>query len=414
MIRSTFAMTLTFSTFAPLGCLSVLDLETDGVETELQCELVACCVDRHDNKARPVRNPEPGDIVFSEVMANPGVADDEDGEWVEFHIRPDLVGSFDLNNLEFGRLGQTQHVTLSPALSDVPIEDMVECLEFFGKDEYVVLGRPGGWETVGLESEIVEVFDFALPNDTPETVLYLRSDTTGLDIQSTYLVSPGAAWSRDESADEWCFSTTTYTGDGLPGENDFGTPGFSNSSCDDQCESSDGVVRDIRRPEVGQLVITEFRADPPGDDRDGVEWLEIYNGGDTDVDLDGLRLYGPDSETFEAFISNTCLEVAAGGHVIVASKPVLGGLTPIYVLDPETNIVNETGALRIHGSEMDSEPLVCVQWGEVDDEHGYASTLDPMFYQSQDGPLCIMANDVEAQWCYTEGSPGAMNEPCPD
>ena len=40
----------------------------------------------------------------------------------------------------------------------------------------------------------------------------------------------------------------------------------------------------------GELVITEFMADPAGPDGDGIEWFEVHNPGGAAIDLEGIGL----------------------------------------------------------------------------------------------------------------------------
>ena len=100
-----------------------------------------------------------------------------------------------------------------------------------------------------------------------------------------------------------------------------------------ECLGDEGV-RAIESPTVGDLVITEFLANPESTDS-GKEWFELYVavGGDTgddrvSVDLNGLEIgrLAWDGETrsgwdrFDTLESIDCLSVAAGDWLLFAQS----------------------------------------------------------------------------------------------
>ncbi|NJL19373.1 MAG: lamin tail domain-containing protein, partial [Bdellovibrionaceae bacterium] len=273
-------------------------------------------------------------------MANPSVHGDEIGEWVELRVNPKIERSVDLNNVEFGRVDESS-IVLSPVSAGEAEEDMPDCLAF-AAGERVVLARSGGWTIAGLEPAIDAIFPFTLVNYTTDARLFVRCEATGLASKTTYAVSPGASWSRDETTGSWCLSTTPYTPSMVPGEADLGTPGAENDRCEARC-LDDGEWRPIEQPGAGQLALTEFMANPVGDDDEVAEWFELYNLGDAAVDLNGLHVSTTGDEAFEVLVNEGCLSVAPGAHVVVANQPDVGGAPPDFMLDPNTRITNDFG-----------------------------------------------------------------------
>jgi hypothetical protein len=113
-----------------------------------------------------------------------------------------------------------------------------------------------------------------------------------------------SATSNDLQA-SWCPSSTAF------GDGDLGTPGAANDSCsakmagetgDSVVDTSDSAAADTgtdtggpdsagSAPNVGQLIITEFMADPSAVADDQGEWVELRNiTGDTTLDLGGMHL----------------------------------------------------------------------------------------------------------------------------
>jgi hypothetical protein len=78
------------------------------------------------------------------------------------------------------------------------------------------------------------------------------------------------------------------------------------------------------KPAAGQLVITEFLANPAGTATgvDGMqEWFEIQNTGGTAFDLNGLGLKG-NAATINTITSGDCKSVAPSGFALFAHNTV--------------------------------------------------------------------------------------------
>lgn len=192
--------------------------------------------------------------------------------------------------------------------------------------------------------------------------------------------------SENSSADEWCLATAASA------NGDLGTPGEENSSCTTGARPSAPAQRgpraasaDASAPGAGDVVITEFLADPGAVDDASGEWVELTNVSGVDLDLSGCSLsdYGRNTVTFA---DGTTL--AAGARLVVgrsADATANGGLAVdvetgadftlnnnVYFLTPDTEdteaIFSEMVAVGTTGSGIEmglegaslalSEPLL--------------------------------------------------------
>ena len=177
--------------------------------------------------------------------------------------------------------------------------------------------------------------------------------------------------SNNSSAEDWCLATTASV------SGDLGTPGAENDACTSGARPSApasrparGASADASAPGAGDVVITEFLADPGAVDDSGGEWVELTNVAETDLDLSGCSLsdYGRNAVTFA---DGTVL--AAGARLVVgrsADPSLNGGLTVdvetgadftlnnnLYFLTPETEdteaIFSEMVAVGTSGSGIE-------------------------------------------------------------
>lgn len=154
-------------------------------------------------------------------------------------------------------------------------------------------------------------------------------------------VTPGTAWQLDpdlasasgnDDASAWCASTEAY------GSTDTGTPGAANHACAAALFMPDTGDTDLPRDTGGEgsgpqgsgdVLITEFMADPV-DVEDGLgEWVELTNFSGEDLQLDGCALQDDDANSF-TFPDGTTLP--AGGRLVVARSDQ-GGVSADVVID---------------------------------------------------------------------------------
>lgn len=135
--------------------------------------------------------------------------------------------------------------------------------------------------------------------------------------------------SDNATAEAWCLATSASA------SGDLGTPGAENTACDGAARPSAPAPRasaTAGTPGAGDVVITEFLADPGAVDDASGEWVELTNATDQDLDLSGAVLTdgGRNSVTFPDGTT-----IAAGGTLLVGRSgdaEVNGGL----VMDVET------------------------------------------------------------------------------
>ena len=162
-------------------------------------------------------------------------------------------------------------------------------------------------------------------------------------------IEPGKAWQLDPSAmsatgnDDpaaWCASTELY------GAKDSGTPGQANHACPAPPRPDTGP-RDTGLPVdtgydgpvpdgAGDVLITEFMADPVGVEDSLGEWVELSNASGEDLRLDGCALADDDGNLF-AFPAGITLQ--AGGRLLVARSDA-GGVVPDVVIDAGFSLNN--------------------------------------------------------------------------
>ncbi len=173
------------------------------------------------------KKPEPGDMIFTEFMVNPQVAEDEQGEWVELFNTSgysiDVGGyyfqdnDYDLYILEGPIVVAAGDYLVLCASLDIDLNGGVPCDAWFKRDS----------EGDGL----------ALANG-PDEIMLVRPDGVEIDrveYDDTWYL-PGIAigvnplYQDGEGNDDlshWCHQTTVISSGGEPG-----TPGQVNDSCE--------------------------------------------------------------------------------------------------------------------------------------------------------------------------------------
>jgi hypothetical protein len=149
-------------------------------------------------------------------------------------------------------------------------------------------------------------------------------------------IEPGRAWQLDPASlsatandlpSAWCASTEVY------GASDTGTPGAANHACpgaprpdtDEPGDSGDtGPVPD----EAGEIVITEFLADPVDVEDTLGEWIELTNVTSEDLLLDGCVLADDDINRW-TFPAGTV--IPALGRLVVARSDQGGVLADVLI-----------------------------------------------------------------------------------
>jgi hypothetical protein len=348
--------------------------------------------------ARDIVAPQVGDLVFDEFLANP-TSTDTDREWFEVAVTRDV----DLNGLEVGKTPGT--VDLKVSALDCIKATAGSVLLFAQSNDPLVNG--------GLPAPD-QLFDFSLVNSNGSLFLGYASQvldqitwTSSYDGASTGLDPTLLTPTDNDNPANWCEAVDTY---GTAGN--LGTPKAANPSCGivppGQCLEG-GVARDKVPPQAGQLVITEFLANPTGTDTNK-EWFEVLT--TADVDLNGLEL-GKVVDTVAMTVpEGDCLHFAAGSYILFGqtTDPATKGGLP--TVDEDINFtINNRGSLLFEG--LGGVVLDQVDYTSVSD--GASTSLSPDHLNPTD-------NDDPLNWCpgvdaYGTngdfGTPRAANPACP-
>jgi hypothetical protein len=382
---------------------------TPGSDNDCQPIVVGQC--NEGGKLRNAVAPGPGDLVITEVMPSPAKASDATGEWFEAKVMNDV----DLNGVGLDRAGDNG---IKP-----DILTSSDCIHARA-GSYVVFARSnlpaanGGIAT----ASILGTFKFSIVAGTPtapgdveivagttvvDSVSWTRS-TTGKSLQlDPDLIDPAA----NDTESNFCSATAAY------GLGDLGSPGMENSQCTTlpapgTCD--DGAVRAIVKPAAGQLVISEFLANPAnvaGASDAQREWFEITNTGRAAFDLNELtvgRIGGAGAPVQSA----RCISVPPGGFAVFArsTDAMANGMLPSVHATFKFGLVDTSGDLQVSdGATL----LDAIRWTSV--TSGVSKQLDPAHLSAAD-------NDVATNFCpgtalygdmTNKGTPGAANAPCP-
>jgi hypothetical protein len=343
----------------------------------------------------------PGDLVITEIMANPA-GNDEGKEW--FEIFNASKTEIDLSGVKVSAGRADGSGELFHVISKAKIQ----------AGQYFVLG--------GI-----------LPDVKPEFVNYaygadlgsLRNSNGRISVECGNSILDRAVYGdlldgvskefdgsgvpdalTNDNLEAWCDATIEYE----PGS--FGTPGAPNEPCGGSSQNTcndGGTKRDVVAPQPGDLFIAEFMADPDGVSDTFGEWFEIYveNG----IDLNGLELGTVPGTVKMKVNSADCLAVPAKSYVLFART-----------LESSTNGGLPTPDVQFNFGLSNSGPGLFVGYdGQILDALTYSSSwagastsLDPTKFSPAD-------NDVASNWCKAKdaygttgnlGTPKAANPSC--
>lgn len=177
---------------------------------------------------RRIDRPGPGELVITEVMANPS-GDETSREWFEVSVHGDL----DLNDLSFGR----EVGTLDVGLVELTVETGEACVEVASGLILLFARSANGAVNGGIAPDYT--FGFALtPNTDPRLFVSsggdvadsvdLSATTDGKAQQLDAALGAGSNFNGAGDNDDltkWCDAVGTYD------EVDTGSPGLANHVC---------------------------------------------------------------------------------------------------------------------------------------------------------------------------------------
>ncbi|MCR9161045.1 MAG: lamin tail domain-containing protein [Nannocystaceae bacterium] len=398
------------------------------------CLLAAACSDdsaRGGGAGECVASLLPGDLVISELMINPD-GSDQGNEWIEIYNPTgeeiELSGAllrFRRQNGEGEKLHRIEDLTVGAGdyivLGDREPDALPDHVDYgYGDDLGQGLSNSDGEVSIGCGTSAVDIASYIFGKQGPQ---FEAPDNASWTFDGTR--EPDAISNDDVSS--WCDAVSIYQPE-VPGDDPIpaalGTPGAPNDPCyserPTECNDA-GTARAVDPPGPGDIVITEYMADPRGPlDEDGKatvsddngEWIEIYV--DADVDLNGLALSKLGDEDDPYIIGSVdCIPATRGSYYVFArsSNPAVNGGLPTVDFEFDFSLTNAsdngTGLSVSWGGEI----LDSVTW--TSSPTGAASQLDPMF-------LGADRND-ESAFCEAEfpygggdlGTPGEANPRCP-
>ncbi|PTL80070.1 hypothetical protein DAT35_31090 [Vitiosangium sp. GDMCC 1.1324] len=179
------------------------------------------CLSPRMGTSRSLSRPRPGDLVLTEVMADPKAVADTSGEWVEVYALRDV----DLNGVILANEGSGRAV-----LGDS------RCLELRA-GSYGVLARNGDSTVNGGLPPVLGTFSFGLSNSPEAHALRLSLNEVLLDeVSWMSAATPGVSRqldpalrdsARNDAPESFCLTPK----DVRYGLGDWGTPGAENRPC---------------------------------------------------------------------------------------------------------------------------------------------------------------------------------------
>ena len=365
----------------------------------------ATCLPPGAVSPREVQSPRPGELIITEVMANPR-GDDTVGEWLEVRATVPV----DLNGLTVGtdtsgtRLESERCLSLAAGESALLAHrrepevngGLPEPLATFSVD----LRNAGGVVAVRAGSVLI---DSALYGPAQDGVATQVSAPLTADAKS-----------NDVTA-SWCAATEAYGDKG-----NLGTPGRTNRVCTATdagtaqagcIDRTTGQTRALRTPTVGSLVLNEFMADPAAVPDAQGEWVEVL--ALREVDLNGVTLANESGSS--VLESPLCLSMKAGGFAVLARSDdaSLNGGLPSVLGTFAFGLGNSAGAhvlkLSAQGTVLDSVAFTNAA------SAGVSSQLDARVRDAA-------GNDAAGAFCPTpagvtygtgdRGTPGRENRTC--
>jgi hypothetical protein len=274
----------------------------------------------------------------------------------------------------------------------------------------------------GIPNPIAGTFNFSLIDGTAAAPgdVRLMAGTNVIDAVTwtstrsakSHALDPDFTNANDnDSESNFCDGATAF------GMGDLGSPGAANPQCmgstAGMCDDG-GTLRAIVKPAAGQLVITEFLANPAnvtGFTDAQREWFEIKNTGTTSFDLNELGL-ARTGGTANVILATACKPVPAGAFALFArsNDPAVNAMLPAVDATFTFSMVDTTGNIEVRDG---ATVLDVITYPSV--TSGVSKALDPDFETAT-------GNDTITNFCpgvsgygdmSNKGTPKAQNPQCP-
>ncbi len=266
-----------------------------------------------DGRWRARRDPGPGEVAVTEVMADPGGAD-AGREWLE--LRSLAAGPVDLGGLSLGvasegrergpwPLADAACLPLAPGAARLLAGEAVEAPPEALITRLSALALYNAAQTLTLSAPEAPVDEARLPAPPTGRALGVGD-------------GPGAAARNDDPA-AWCAQRLVLA------DGDRGTPGRANDPCGAVCLDPELDWRPWRVPAPGDLALVALGQGEAGD------WVTVQALG-ADVDANGLWLTQENAQGHRRawrLAARHCLALAPGARLRIGA----GGLAVEPVLD---------------------------------------------------------------------------------
>ncbi len=335
---------------------------------------------------------EPGDVVVTEVQANPNGSDGVD-EYIELFNPTGSLLALD---------GLTLVVSRADGASPKSHRFMDASIS---AGEYFVVGNaPAG----SMPAYVDYSYGSALGSlRNSDGVVSVWCGDTVIDQVGYERTIDGRALELDgrltpdhelnDDASYWC---ATPEGVNEVSAGNFGTPGAANSPCEvvqveGRCLDG-GSGRAIIMLEPADVQITEWMANPEGADSD-FEWVEALFG--AEADLNGFQL-GPAPDALKAVVDQEeCFPVGAGTRVVFGASPAAAPR-----VDAE---------LRFNLGNSGARSIVAGVNGLVLHRVDYDGTVEGVAWQIDTNEELCLARLRDEYAANNFGTPGEANPSCP-
>ena len=335
---------------------------------------------------------DPGNLVVTEVHANPDGSDGE-GEYVELFNATGSVLALDGLTLAASRADGASlkahrfvGASIDPrsyfVVGNAPVDLMPAHVDYsYGS-------------TLGSLRNSDAVVSIRCGEMLVDEVSYERTfDGRALEFDGR--LAPDHE--LNDEAGHWC---ATPEGVAEVSAGNFGTPGSANSPCEvlrleGTCLEG-GSGRPVQMPAAAEVRITEWMANPEGADAD-FEWVEALFA--ADADLNGFQL-GSAPDALNAVVDQEdCFPVGAGTRVVFGASPAAA---PRVDAELEFSLGNSGARSIVAGAD-----------GVILDRVDYDGTVEGSAWQvDPSGELCL-ALPQDEYLAENFGTPGDENPDCP-
>ncbi|MDH3655643.1 MAG: lamin tail domain-containing protein [Myxococcales bacterium] len=334
----------------------------------------------------------PGDVVITEVHANPD-GSDGDGEYVELFNGSGIPLTLDGLTLVSSRsdgTGAKEHRFFGTWVGagdywiagNVPRDSMPPHIDYSYGDTLGSLRNSNARISIRCGEQIIDQVSYES-----------TADGRALELDGRFAPDH----ELNDEASRWC---TTPEGVDEVSPGNFGTPGTANSPCafdepEGGCLES-GVRRAVRVPNPGEVQFREWMANPAGADAD-LEWVEVLFS--AEADLNGFQLGAAPDALVTVVEQDACFPVGAGERVVFGASPAAA-----------SRVDAELGFSLGNSGERS---VVAVLNGIVLDQVDYDGTVEGRAWQlDPNDELCVTPTQDE----YISGNfgtPGESNPICP-